>query len=204
MKNSEGRFETVPLIPPHKGQRTLGVYIYPQGNMKAQYDHLRSKLIKWAQKIKSCHLPAELVWQAFITCLLKTLEFPLTVTTLTHAQCRQILSPALTVALQKSHIIGKLKRDVAYGPMLSQGLGVPCFIQPRALVTLDACSQLLLNARQLSPSSSWRRVKLPKLKPAFPSPFGNTSSWSLATLLQIHRFHIHGNSVTLSPPLSIH
>ena len=87
-----------------EAERTLGVYIAPDGNMATQAKILRAKAEQWAELTRTGLIPRWLVWQSFRSSITRTLHYPLAATTLTQAQCTHIMAPVKKVALSGSGI----------------------------------------------------------------------------------------------------
>ena len=123
----------IELLSPKDARRTLGVEYAPTGTMSSQKAVLRAKSEQWANRIRQCGLPRPLVWLAFHTTILKSLEFPLATTTLTEDECTWILRPALSAALSCSGINRNVANAIVYGPSCLQGLNVPHLYDTQAI-----------------------------------------------------------------------
>jgi len=125
VRDSTGALQTLKRLAPHKAERTLGVRLAPDGNNKAELVHLRDLATKWANRMRTGHLPRHLVWQSLQTTILKSLSYPLSATsTLTENQCYLILKPVLAEGLSRSGIVRSFPRDVVHGPVRFGGLGI--------------------------------------------------------------------------------
>lgn len=93
MLDSEGKRVELKQFPVDKGMRTLGVILAPDGNNKDQVAALREKAEQWAELIITGHLEREEAWRALNTTILKSLEYPLTATTLTQQETTIFLPP---------------------------------------------------------------------------------------------------------------
>jgi hypothetical protein len=74
-----------------EARKTLGVKTSPTGNNTAQFEHMLEVLQKWAAQIKAINLRQMYAWLALRSTIWKTMEYPLTCTTLTKKQCEQIM-----------------------------------------------------------------------------------------------------------------
>ena len=108
-----------------EAERTLGVYISPDGNMATQARILRSKATAWAEMTRTGLIPRWLVWESFRSTITRSLHYPLAATTLTQAQCTSIMAPVKQVALSGSGIVRSFPSSLAYAPQLSGGLDMP-------------------------------------------------------------------------------
>ena len=61
--------------------------------------------IDWAGKMRLGHSPPEEAWTALHTNIGAKLKFPLPALTLTEAECKNSMSPAIRAALPKTEIV---------------------------------------------------------------------------------------------------
>jgi hypothetical protein len=121
-----GKLQTLRKLEPWEAERTLGIYLAPDGNMDSQMDNMKAKARDWAEKIRLGFLPCHLTWLAWQTTILKTLEYPLPVTTLTHTQCNKLTSEMAMTALPRSGIMRTFPRALLlHGPKKYGGLAIP-------------------------------------------------------------------------------
>jgi hypothetical protein len=66
-----------------EARKTLGVETAPTGDNTAQFEHMPEASQKWAAHIKASNLRQMDDWLALRSAIWKTLEYPLTCTTLT-------------------------------------------------------------------------------------------------------------------------
>ena len=125
VKDMHGVMQTIQRYPTNHAERTLGIYLAPDGNEKRQEQVLYEKSVAWANKLKGSHLPKHLATTAYLTTIDKTFSYPLVATCLTFKQCQHIQSPAMTAALQLSSIGKDLPVVARTGPVKYQGLGLP-------------------------------------------------------------------------------
>lgn len=112
-------------LEPWEAVCTLGVRLAPDGNMTAQFDHMVSVATQWADSLRAGHLPRHLTWTAWRTTILKTLEYPLPVTTLTRTQCSRITSIVAAAALPRCGIMRTFPRALLHAPIKYGGLNIP-------------------------------------------------------------------------------
>jgi hypothetical protein len=84
--------------------KTLGFKTAQTGDYTAQFEDILEASQKWAAQIKASNLRQMDDMLALRSTIWKTLEYPLTCTTLTNKQCEQIMQPAMSAGLAKSHI----------------------------------------------------------------------------------------------------
>jgi hypothetical protein len=80
---------------------------------------------KWAAQIKASHLRQMDAWLELRSTIWKTLEYPLTCTTLTEKQCEQIMRPAMSAGLAKSHIYRSFLTSLLHAGAEALGAGLP-------------------------------------------------------------------------------
>jgi hypothetical protein len=125
VKDTHGTIQEIKLLNSNQAEKTLGVYLAPDGNMKLQAEAMRKKAVEWSDRLCSASLPRRLTTQALLTTILKTLEYPLAVTTLTSSQCHNIMQPLLQSALPRMGIMRSFPRVLAYASHTYNGLAIP-------------------------------------------------------------------------------
>jgi hypothetical protein len=86
---------------------------------------MESKSTEWAERISTGHLPRHLTWLAWKTTITKTLEYPLSVTTLSQKQCKRLTSIVSNTALPRCGIMRSFPRALLHGPKKYGGLEAP-------------------------------------------------------------------------------
>jgi hypothetical protein len=125
MLDSEGNRVNLKQLPVHKGMRTLGVILAPDGNNEDQVEALIERAEQWAELITTGHLERTEAWRALTSTILKSLEYPLTATTLTIQETRKIFAPVRQAALPASGIVRTFPSAIAHAPLQYQGLAIP-------------------------------------------------------------------------------
>ena len=142
MINDSGRREAIQQLDANASILALGVQFSPSGQMKDQFQVLKGKASAWAESVRCGHLRRHEAWQALITTVFKTIEFPLPSTTLSFQQCDDIVSPILTIGLPAAGICRHISRNVAFSSITYKGLGLkhPFFTQGihKLILLLDA------------------------------------------------------------------
>ena len=123
-RDKSGRIQSLERLHHSQSREMVGVTLAPDGNSKEQVQSLRSKTKKWAAKITKSPLEEDSVWTALQLTICKTVQFPLAATTLTPAELTHIMAPALMTALPRANIVRSFPRDILYGPVAVQGLGL--------------------------------------------------------------------------------
>jgi hypothetical protein len=104
---------------------SLGINFAPSGCMKDQVAHLRKKAEEWADLLRVKKVSRDGVWYSMNASILKTIEYPLLATTLSQQQFQYIMAPIFLSALPRAGICRYMNREVVYGSLKHQGLGIP-------------------------------------------------------------------------------
>ena len=107
-----------------EGKKALGVLNRHDGNESENVKWFKAKSSEWADKVRSGYISPRLAWKALESTITKSIEYPLAATCLSPEQCRDIMTPALTVGLRQSKIQKNFPRALVYGPLAGQGLGI--------------------------------------------------------------------------------
>jgi hypothetical protein len=105
VRDPRGEIGALKQLQPWQAERTLGVRIAPDGNMESQFQWMLDTATTWADKLCTGYLPRHLPWLAWKTTILKTLEYPLSTTSLSRQQCNKLTSVIAKVALPRSGIM---------------------------------------------------------------------------------------------------
>ena len=90
-----------------------------------EVEHLRAKAVKWADAVRTGHISSKDAWYCLNNTILKTMEYPLMSTCLSQADCTYIMAPILTAGLPLAHLQCYFPRDLVYGTLRHQGVGIP-------------------------------------------------------------------------------
>jgi len=115
----------IPCLNTSEARWMLGVRLAPDGNNEAEFAHLREEALQWKNRMST----------AFITCaaadfglrqvLMPKLCYPLVATTLSEAQCQEIMKPILFQGLLALGVNRNFPQAVVHGPITYQGLNIP-------------------------------------------------------------------------------
>jgi hypothetical protein len=99
--------------------------------MGGQKEAMRLKAVQWSDHVRSGHLSRHLVLHAMLTTILKTLEYPLPVTTLSKTDCDYIMAPILQHCLPLIGVVRTFPRRAVYADSQYYGLNIPnlCWLQ---------------------------------------------------------------------------
>ena len=125
VRDVDGSRTILTRLAPNEAMKTLGVYIAPDRNNKMELEYLMSAAKRWADNIRTGRLPRELAWQSLQSTISKTLQYPLSVTTLTKDECDLIVKCYRQTALNSLSIVRNFPRKLTHGPKALQGLGIP-------------------------------------------------------------------------------
>jgi hypothetical protein len=199
IRGVDGIRVTLERLEPSEARETLGVFIAMDGNWRAEIVALLEKTSTFADQLRVCFIQPNDAWHAFITTIMKSLEYPMEATCIDEKGWDTIMKPILGIVLQRSKFAKNFPRDVFYSTSKYQGLSVmhPWYRQQIVhLITL--CKEtfngtptgelLLANAEQLR-----LEIGLPDSFTSAPldlvSPY-MTRGWLKDLLLFLHQFHI--------------
>ena len=143
VRDFTGQRKRMEHLAVHKAQRTLGVWLSPDGNSTLEIEYLLGKAKEWGNRIRTAHLPRHLVWESLQTTILKTLQYPTPATTLSKAQCDQILSPLLRAGLPRAGVLVGTSQESSFTALPSIKVwALPLFIPHKASNISNASSSL--------------------------------------------------------------
>jgi hypothetical protein len=108
-----------------EARKTLGVKTSPTAENTAHFEHMLEVSQKWSAQIRASSLRQMDAWLALRSTIWKTLEHPLICTTLTETQCEQIMQPAMSAGLAKSHICRSFPTLLLHAGAETLGAGLP-------------------------------------------------------------------------------
>jgi hypothetical protein len=113
--------------------KTLGVKTATKGDNTTQFEHMLEASHKWAAYSKASNLRQIDKWLA----LLSTSLHPLTCTTLTENQCKQIMRLEMSAVLFKYHICSSLPTSLIHAGEEALGAGFPRLFTVQGIVHLS-------------------------------------------------------------------
>jgi hypothetical protein len=120
-----------------EARKTLGVKTAPTGDNTAQFEHMLEASHKWASQIKASNLRQTYDWLELRSTIWKTLEYPITCTTLTEKQCEKIMRPAMPAGLAKSHICRSFPTSLLQAGAEALGTGLPHLFTVQGIASLS-------------------------------------------------------------------
>jgi exonuclease III len=116
--------EPIKRLSHQEANKALGLFGRPDGVMKQEVNYLRSRSKAWADSLRTKRIRKDDAWYCVNTSILRTIEYPLTATSLTAKQCAYIMSPILKAMLPTIHVQRNMPRVLLYSPHRYQGRGI--------------------------------------------------------------------------------
>ena len=116
--------KVLPQLKCDEAKEMLGVWLSPDGNNKKQKEVLIEKMKKYGEYVRTGHVTKHEAWTALNMVYMKSVQYALPSLTLTEEDYKDITWPLLKHVLPKSGINRNINRDLLYGTIKSQGLGV--------------------------------------------------------------------------------
>jgi len=95
IKDTDGELKELTQLAADEAQKMLGVWLAPDGNNEKQVEEMRATTVAWAEKVRTGAIDRRDAWQALTLTVMKKLEYPLLVLTLTEDECDYIMAPVL-------------------------------------------------------------------------------------------------------------
>jgi hypothetical protein len=108
----------------HEAQETLGVFLAPDGNHRAQIAKMLQVSQKWADAMRSGCLSRSDVRLSLISTIWKTLLYPLPALNLTKEECEKLMAPILQYCLPAMGFCRNFPRDIVFAPISCMGVGI--------------------------------------------------------------------------------
>jgi hypothetical protein len=137
MRNLYGKLVRLKRKGPDDTEKTLGVRQAPTGSRECELEYLCSKSEAWAEKVRTKHIPADLVWESLNTGIMRTLLWPIICMCFTEAECNQIMKPIYDAGLSRSNIVRSLSRSIVHGPRGLCGLALPKLFIESGIYKID-------------------------------------------------------------------
>ena len=104
-------------------EETLGVFLAMDGNNQRQIEELKKKSKEFGDQVRVSNTTPSAVWYTYSSSFLKSLEYPMSATTISKKEWDQILQPAIQWVLPKIGLARNTPRDMLYSPLATQGFG---------------------------------------------------------------------------------
>jgi hypothetical protein len=137
--------QSLASFPPTSVQRTLGVFISPNGDGRTQINHTILKAKELLGKMRKATIPQKTKWIAVNSVIEQALFYPLINTHYTESEVRPIESVISQLKCSALCLNRNFPRALSYGSTKLGGLGIPA---PTHKVTKDRINYYLWNKRQ--------------------------------------------------------
>lgn len=142
VRNPYGKIVKMERKGPHQAEKTLGVRQAPSGDRKCELEYLCTKAEEWADKVRTRHIPPDLVWESLTTGIMRTLLWPMVCMCFTESECDQIMKPIYDAGLSRANIVRTLQREIVHGPKGLCGLGLPNLFVESGIYKIDRVCKL--------------------------------------------------------------
>jgi len=140
-RDTSGVQQQLKRIKVTDSRKTLGVYQSPTGHENKQYEYMLEVVRRWTSAVRMSFLSKADTMKAAIATIGRTLEYPLSATSLSEQQCHRIMSAFLQTALPKMGYARTTSRSLVFAPSSMMGCGIGnLFVQQviaHATVLLD-------------------------------------------------------------------
>ena len=116
--------ERLEWLEPHEAKETLGIFVSMDGNSIDEVNNLLTKTRQMTEYLRTAKNKKKEAWYTFTAAFMKTLKYPMDAICLTRDQWDQVMSPLLSIVLQKSGITQVFSRTMVYSSTKYHGLGV--------------------------------------------------------------------------------
>jgi hypothetical protein len=124
VKDINGVLRPVKRYEVWEAQETLGIYLAPDGNTKAQFNKMLQTVIQWSDNMRTGRISKRETWLAFISTIWRTLCYPLPAINFTRKQCDKLMAPLLSYVLPALGICRNFPRNLVFAPHKYMGLGI--------------------------------------------------------------------------------
>lgn len=185
----------------------LGVFMAPDGNSKAMKKAMRGKAENWADRVRSGHVRVDEAWDILQATLTKSLQYPLTATTLTEKDCSYIEAPALRQGLKSAGFPSNLPRAIVMAPDQYVGLRHGSLYHTqhqRQLIVLQTYGKSsCLTGSLIRQTIERHKVETGLFHDLFAQPIEVlsdcvTHTWISSAWRYMRRFHLHVKESTAS------
>ena len=144
-------------VSPWIGRRTLGVRIAPAGTWADELAYRRNQARDLASLIAGSKLSRGTARLGYRMMVCPKLEFPLTVTQFTQAECDSISTSCIRACLSKMGFNCNMPREVVYGPQSMFGIGMHDIFIEQGIKQISA---LVGHLRQDSNTGKMMQIEL--------------------------------------------
>lgn len=123
--NFDGCLKPIQRLEADQAFETLGIMVSPDGDQKAELQHLLSKTDKWASNVSHSTLQGQDAATAYKSTIFRTIAYPLPATTFSPAECKQIQRSALRTILPRYRINRNFPPRLLHASGRVLGMGFP-------------------------------------------------------------------------------
>jgi hypothetical protein len=124
IRDADGVRHNLRRCDPSELNETLGIHIAMDGNWKDEIEYLHAKATKFQALIRAGFLTRNKAWYSINATIMKTLEYPMIATSISHADWEFIMKPILKAGLPASGFARTIPRKIVYGPEQYLALGI--------------------------------------------------------------------------------
>ena len=127
-------------LEPHQARETLGVWTSMDGNQQDNKQALLNKTRRWADQVRTGKLNKAAAFLSLNSTILRSLDYPLMTTSLSHKDCHDIMQPVFQTALPKLGFpFPSFPHRVRHGPLSTQGINIPSIWHRQLAHKIWAC-----------------------------------------------------------------
>ena len=124
MNYDRGNRTIFPYCHANSPHRTLVIVLASEDNKTTQVDQMRNIAAKFGDNIQVGYIKGHDVMQALQSMVMRSLNWPLPVITISEDECTYIMAPSIQHMLMKIKLMNNIKRYAIYGPSHLQGMGL--------------------------------------------------------------------------------
>ena len=119
-----GMTKKINYISHRTGNRLLGVRMSANGTFNEEFQFRVNQSSEFATLINQANIDRHEAHLIYTTRIKPTIQYPLSITTFTDEQCREIQKPLMNAILPKMGFNRKMPRVVCYGPKIMGGVNI--------------------------------------------------------------------------------
>ena len=128
----------IELLGVNQAREFLRIQVRSDGKMHDEFKYLKRQAAEWADALPTKKVKDHEAWYCLNSTIMKTLSYPMLVTTFTREQIDAIMKPILKIALNKSSIQKWLPRKLLYGSLRTRGMNVQDLYQLQLIYKLQS------------------------------------------------------------------
>ena len=116
--------EQLKRLEPHNTKEILYTFVAMDGNSRDKDNYFLTKTRQMAEYLQTANIKKKETWYTFTAAFMKKLEYSMEAICITRDQWEQVMSPLLSIVLQKSGITQMFPRTMIYSSTKYHGLGL--------------------------------------------------------------------------------